>query len=299
MAEAQSSSSTTHVASTAFIASYNDIVDNSNTNTNPFCDKNKKQPCLLGCKYNNNEDATGDGDGERNNNTTTTLYAADGLGGCELTVAEIKKKMTRMRNNNNNTKSNCFWCTCEFDNEACHIPKCEVDGTIECYGIFCRAECAAGFLMGEFIDDSSKMERYNLLNDVYGKIFRYVRAIKPAPAPFYLLDKFCGNLSIQEYRKILKSDSIVTVIEKPMTRVFPELHEDNEEFTTNVFRKKPLPALLTSSSSSSSRLQMQQPPPPPPTQNSSLPTTTFKVKRQSKKVKEVNKNSILHEAFFP
>ena len=276
------------------LTSYNEADDNSNTTTN----KIKKKPCLLGCKYNGGDDDVGGRDGDWNNELTMETTTTTSTGGgdimmraaqqqliddrdaSELSVAAIKKKMAKI--NNYKSKPNCFWCTCEFDNEACHIPKCEVDGTIECYGVFCRAECAAGFLMGEFIDDSSKMERYNLLNEVYGKIFRYVRAIKPAPAPFYLLDKFCGNLSIHEYRKILQSDSIVTVIDKPMTRVFPELHEDNEEFTTNVFRKKP----PTNSNNISNG------------NNNIIPTTTFKVKRQSKKVKEVNKNSILQEAFF-
>ena len=276
------------------LTSYNEADDNSNTTTN----KIKKKPCLLGCKYNGGDDDVGGRDGDWNNELTMETTTTTSTGGgdimmraaqqqliddrdaSELSVAAIKKKMAKI--NNYKSKPNCFWCTCEFDNEACHIPKCEVDGTIECYGVFCRAECAAGFLMGEFIDDSSKMERYNLLNEVYGKIFRYVRAIKPAPAPFYLLDKFCGNLSIHEYRKILQSDSIVTVVDKPMTRVFPELHEDNEEFTTNVFRKKP----PTNSNNISNG------------NNNIIPTTTFKVKRQSKKVKEVNKNSILQEAFF-
>ena len=276
------------------LTSYNEADDNSNTTTN----KIKKKPCLLGCKYNGGDDDVGGRDGDWNNELTMETTTTTSTGGgdimmraaqqqliddrdaSELSVAAIKKKMAKI--NNYKSKPNCFWCTCEFDNEACHIPKCEVDGTIECYGVFCRAECAAGFLMGEFIDDSSKMERYNLLNEVYGKIFRYVRAIKPAPAPFYLLDKFCGNLSIHEYRKILQSDSIVTVIDKPMTRVFPELHEDSEEFTTNVFRKKP----PTNSNNISNG------------NNNIIPTTTFKVKRQSKKVKEVNKNSILQEAFF-
>ena len=278
------------------LTSYNEADDNSNTTTN----KIKKKPCLLGCKYNGGDDDVGGRDGDWNNELTMETTTTTSTGGgdimmraaaqqqliddrdaSELSVAAIKKKMAKI--NNYKSKPNCFWCTCEFDNEACHIPKCEVDGTIECYGVFCRAECAAGFLMGEFIDDSSKMERYNLLNEVYGKIFRYVRAIKPAPAPFYLLDKFCGNLSIHEYRKILQSDSIVTVIDKPMTRVFPELHEDNEEFTTNVFRKKP----PTNSNNNICNGN-----------NNIIPTTTFKVKRQSKKVKEVNKNSILQEAFF-
>ena len=38
--------------------------------------------------------------------------------------------------------------------------------------------------------------------------------------------KFYGNLSIQEYRKLLKSEHLLCVLDKPLTRVLPELHED-------------------------------------------------------------------------
>ena len=50
---------------------------------------------------------------------------------------------------------------------------------------------------------------------------------------FYTLDKFYGNLSIQEYRKLLKNDRLLLVVDKPLTRSLPELHEDNDEFTIN------------------------------------------------------------------
>jgi hypothetical protein len=44
--------------------------------------------------------------------------------------------------------------------------------------------------MKESIDDSVKFERYHLLNQTYSKIYNYTRNIKPAPNPYYLLDKF-------------------------------------------------------------------------------------------------------------
>ena len=84
--------------------------------------------------------------------------------------------------------------------------------------------------MKENIDDSVKFERYHMLNQIYGKVYNYTKNIKPSPNPYYLLDKFYGNLSIQEYRKLLKSDHMLLVIDKPMTRILPELHEDNNKF---------------------------------------------------------------------
>ena len=61
------------------------------------------------------------------------------------------------------------------------------------------------------------------------KIYDYKNNIRPAPDPHFLLDKFYGNLSIQEYRKLLKTQHMLLVIDKPMTRMLPELHDDNDE----------------------------------------------------------------------
>jgi site-specific DNA-cytosine methylase len=66
-------------------------------------------------------------------------------------------------------------------------------------------------------------------------IVGYKKNIKPAPNPYYLLEKFYGNLSIQEYRKLLNSAHMLLTIDKPMTRILPELHEDNEEFILNIY----------------------------------------------------------------
>jgi hypothetical protein len=45
-------------------------------------------------------------------------------------------------------------------------------------------------------------------------------------------------LTIQEYRKLLKSEHLLLVIDKPMTRILPELHEDNEDFIINIYGGK-------------------------------------------------------------
>ena len=33
-----------------------------------------------------------------------------------------------------------------------------------------------------------------------------------------------GNLTIQEYRKLLKSERLLLIVDKPLTRILPELH---------------------------------------------------------------------------
>ena len=132
-------------------------------------------------------------------------------------------------------KAACFWCTYDFDNTPCHIPKYEMDDTIYGYGSFCRPECAVAFLMKENIDDSTKFERYQLLNQIYSKVYGCKKNIKPAPNPYYLLEKYYGNLTIQEYRKLLKTEHLLLTIDKPLTRILPELHEDNEDMIMNIY----------------------------------------------------------------
>lgn len=146
-----------------------------------------------------------------------------------------KLKIQLYKNAIPDKKASCFWCTYEFDNQACYIPKYEMDGRIFGYGSFCRPECAVAYLMRENIDDSTKFERYHLLNQIYSKVYGFKKSIKPAPNPYYMLDKYYGNLTIQEYRKLLKTEHMLLVIDKPMTRILPELHEDNEDLMVSIY----------------------------------------------------------------
>lgn len=133
-------------------------------------------------------------------------------------------------------QSACFWCTCSYDNETCYIPKYEIDNKIHVYGAFCSPECATGFLMFEEIDDSTKFERLYLLNNIYGKIYEYKENIRPAPKPFYLLNKFYGNLTIEEFRSLSREKENykhLLIIDKPLTRILPELHEEKDKSITS------------------------------------------------------------------
>jgi len=187
--------------------------------------------------------------------------------------AKLKKlKISFYKNLQTEKNSACFWCTYDFDNPPCYIPKYEMDEKIYGYGSFCRPECAVAFLMKESIDDSTKFERYHLLNNIYGKVYNYTKNIKPAPNPYYLLDKFYGNLTIQEYRKLLKTEHFLLVIDKPLTRLLPELHEDTEEIS-----------IFSNSGNSVSK------------------TTNgfggYKVKKQSEKQQGPSKSSIIKDKF--
>jgi len=142
-------------------------------------------------------------------------------------------KVNLHKNNISDKRSDCFWCTYGFDNPPIFIPKNEFKNTYQVYGCFCSPECSVAFLMNEKIDSSIKFERYQLINHVYGKIYDYQKNIKPAPNPHYLLDKFYGVLSINEYRDLFKNDQLLIVVEKPLTHIFPELYEDNSDFILN------------------------------------------------------------------
>jgi len=151
--------------------------------------------------------------------------------------AKIKQLKIQLYKNtlNSEKKSACFWCTYDFDNAPCYIPKYEMDSTIYGYGSFCRPECAVAYLMKETIDDSTKFDRYHILNQIYSKVYDCKKNIKPAPDPHYLLDKFYGNLTIQEYRRLLKTEHLLLVIDKPLTRILPELHEDADDAFTKIY----------------------------------------------------------------
>lgn len=136
-------------------------------------------------------------------------------------------------NNISDKKSACFWCTYDFDNPCIYIPKHHIKDSYHVYGCFCSPECAVAYLMEENIDSSTKFERYYLLNHLYTKIYDYKKNIKPAPNPYYMLDKYYGNLNIQEYRSLLKNERFFLIVDKPLTRILPELHEDNDDFIIN------------------------------------------------------------------
>ena len=193
---------------------------------------------------------------------------------CETSIKDINAKIKQLRivlykNINTDNKSACFWCTYEYDNPTCYIPKYESEGNIHVYGSFCRPECAVAYLMKETMDDSTKFERYHLLNRIYGKICGYTRNIKPAPNPYYTLEKYYGTLTIQEYRKLLKTDHMLLTVDKPMTRLMPELHEETDETLLNIGN----------------------------TSNVKMSAGAYKVKRQSEKIAGPSKNNIMKSTF--
>jgi len=186
----------------------------------------------------------------------------------ENDIRDIWKKLKNLEHNLHinsicDKKSACFWCTCDFDNPPVYIPKHFIKESYHVYGCFCSPECATAHLMEENIDSSAKFERYHLINNIYAKIYDYKKNIKPAPNPYYMLDKYYGNLTIQEYRSLLKNERLFLVVDKPLTRILPELHQDNDDFIIN---------------------------------NKIIPSNTFQMKKKLLQKKKT-KNNILSEQF--
>jgi len=167
-------------------------------------------------------------------------------------------------NNISDKKSACFWCSYDFDSPPIYIPKHFIKDSYHVYGCFCTPECAVAHLMDENIDSSTKFERYHLINHIYSKIYEYKKNIKPAPNPYYMLEKYYGNLTIKEYRALLKSERLFLIVDKPLTRILPEFHEDNDDFIIN---------------------------------NKIIPSSTYQVKKRLQKKTPQTKTTILNEKF--
>jgi hypothetical protein len=197
---------------------------------------------------------------------TTAINHEEDNSNCE--TKEIWRKLKILEhnlhiNNISDKKSACFWCSYDFDNPPIYIPKFYIKDTYHVYGCFCSPECATSYLMEENIDSSTKFERYYLLNHIYSKIYQYTKNIKPAPNPHYMLERFYGNLTIQEYRALLKSERLFLIVDKPLTRILPEFHEDNDDFIIN---------------------------------NKIIPSNNFQLKKRLQKIHQT-KNNIVNEHF--
>ena len=152
---------------------------------------------------------------------------------------KLEKLQYLLHHNNPSGKmSACFWCTCSFNNVPIYIPKNYQNGYYNVYGCFCSPECSVAYLMNESIDSSAKFERYQLLHNLYKEPYGYKKNIKPAPNPFYTLNKYFGSLEIDEYRNLSSTNKIVTITDKPLTSILPELHIDNNDLSISSNTKK-------------------------------------------------------------
>lgn len=159
-------------------------------------------------------------------------------------------------------KVDCFWCTYPFDNDPYYILQQGTSNDILGHGSFCSPPCAVAFLFKNMNwDDSAKIDSYQLMNYKYTSHSNNNSQIKPACSPFYFLDKYLGNLSIQEFRKLSNSNCNYVCIDKPVTRILPEIHEESDKTASTGIRGN------------------------------------YKVKKQSEKKEKENRNDIIKNNF--
>jgi hypothetical protein len=237
---------------------------------------NSSEPTFIKNSYLEISNENFNSNNTNNNNTNQPQYYDDDDDESNFNkdsdTKEIWKKLKQLEhnlhiNNISDKKSACFWCTYEFDNPPVYIPKHLIKNSYQVYGCFCSPECSTAYLMEENIDSSIKFERYYLINHIYSQIYDYKKNIKPAPNPYYMLEKYYGNMNIQEYRALLRNDKLFLIVDKPLTRILPELHEDNDDFIIN---------------------------------NKIIPSNTYQIKKKlQKKIQNQtqNKNNIFNEKF--
>ena len=236
---------------------------NSNSNKEPICLKCQNLEQNLEQKQNQKQNQNL----EQNTNTEQPESESDMLS--EQEQQKIKQlKIMFYKNEMQDKKADCFWCTCPFDNDPCYILQYGYNNDIYGHGSYCSPECAVAFLFSkqQLWDDSAKTESFQLMNYYYGKPNNYQQSIKPALSPYYFLDKYYGNLTIQEYRRLTKSQHMMLIVEKPITRILPEIHEYNDK-------------LIVGNGTNFTNCGK------------------YKVKKQSEKPAGVSRNTILREKF--
>lgn len=162
---------------------------------------------------------------------TTNMSPDESKGDRKNVMEEKIKDLNLSHMNYDNHTSACFWCTYSFSNAPIFIPMfVDASNVYNVYGHFCSPECAVGHLMNERIESTTKFERYSLMHHMYLPIMEYMNCIKPAPSPFHLLNKYYGNMTIEEYRALSKCDKLIIAIQKPITKVRVEVHDDSSDF---------------------------------------------------------------------
>jgi hypothetical protein len=106
----------------------------------------------------------------------------------------------------------CFWCCHTFTNRPVVLPIRDTGEYLTVTGNFCSPECACSYLFDIRQDSHIRWEQLALLYRVYGEACN--GKIHPSPARA-ILKLFGGNLSIQEYRQLIRSHKVRVDIHLP------------------------------------------------------------------------------------
>jgi hypothetical protein len=106
----------------------------------------------------------------------------------------------------------CFWCCHTFSNRPVVLPIRDTGEHLQVTGNFCCPECATAYLFDMRQDSHTRWEQFALLNRVYNEVCQGY--IYPAPSRS-ILKYFGGNLSIQEYRNLIRSHTVRVDVHLP------------------------------------------------------------------------------------
>jgi hypothetical protein len=106
----------------------------------------------------------------------------------------------------------CFWDCHNFSTRPVVLPIRDTGKHLEVMGNFCSPECACAYLFKMPQDSHTRWEQLSLLYRVYGEACG--GKIHPAP-PVMILNHFGGNLSIAQYRNMLRSQKVRADVHLP------------------------------------------------------------------------------------
>lgn len=110
------------------------------------------------------------------------------------------------------TDAACFWCCHTFTHRPVVLPVRDTGEHLVVMGNFCCPECACSYLFDMRQDSHMRWEQLSLLYRVYGEVCG--GNIHPAPHRT-LLKMFGGCLSIEQYRKMIRSHHVRVDIHLP------------------------------------------------------------------------------------
>ena len=110
------------------------------------------------------------------------------------------------------TDAACFWCCHTFSYRPVVLPVRDTGEHLVVMGNFCCPECACAYLFDMRQDSHMRWEQLSLLYRVYGEACGGM--IHPAPHRT-LLTMFGGELTIEQYRKLIRSQKVRVDIHLP------------------------------------------------------------------------------------
>lgn len=177
-------------------------------NNNPFEDTAEEVTLVTNNENQNNNDSTPKGNTVENvsqNNQNVSNSGTIDFYNLKGTLLVQYKNSTEIKKIPDTSDSACFWCCHTFIWKPVILPLRDQGEYLQVYGNFCCPECAMAYLFDIRQDSHTRWEQLAILNRLYreacgGKIY-------PAPSR-NVLKYFGGNLTIEEYRALIRSQKV-------------------------------------------------------------------------------------------